>query len=113
MFCPKCGDEMVNQDGELTCIRGAMGLSQQVHNMLMERFKHHSLSPRGERANTIRVYPYSDGFGLMQLRPWFCPGCGVVLDEKLSCPECGTSILDLLFPLTELHPHRWEDGSLS
>jgi competence CoiA-like predicted nuclease len=27
VFCPKCGEEMVLKDGEVTCVSGNMGLS--------------------------------------------------------------------------------------
>jgi hypothetical protein len=33
-FCPKCGQEMVTKNGEVTCMSGDMGLSQKMHEGL-------------------------------------------------------------------------------
>ena len=35
---------------------------------------------------------------------FYCPGCGRG-PAGTSCPNCGTSIGDLLFDMVELHPH--------
>jgi hypothetical protein len=109
MFCPKCGDEFVRQNGELFCLNGDMGLAQDIERILVERFSAHEPSPkRNEFAPvTIQMYPSSVSRGprYHPLYPWFCPGCGIILGEKMRCPECGVSIGDLPVPLTERHPH--------
>jgi rubrerythrin len=108
MFCPKCGEELVRKNGELTCVRGTMGVTQDVEAILSERFRAHKPSPkRASIAPVIRMFPspMKTGPRFLPSYPWFCPGCGVVLDDKMRCPECDVSIADLQGPLLERHPH--------
>jgi hypothetical protein len=35
MFCPRCGDLLVNLDGELTCISGNMSLSKKMEALFL------------------------------------------------------------------------------
>jgi rubrerythrin len=97
MFCPKCAAELVRRDGELTCIAGEMGLSQHVERVLAERYTGHI--PSARRGETTA-----------EPCPWYCPGCGVLLDRDLLCPECHVSLRDLQHQLIELHPHKAKDG---
>jgi len=93
MFCPKCAAELVRRDGELACVVAEMGLSRQVEGLLTQRYGGHIRSPRrGE----VTAEPY----------PWYCPGCGVLLDRDMVCPECHVSLRDLQHDLVELHPHK-------
>ena len=108
MFCPKCGDELVRENGAFTCWHGEMSLSPDMERVLTERFTAHTPSPK--RAGMIPVIsmfpsPMKTGPRFTPLYPWFCPGCGVVLDDKMRCPECGVSIADLQMPLLEYHSH--------
>ncbi len=45
MFCPRCASPMEWTDGELTCLPGAMGLSQNMAAALISRF--------GERVRVV------------------------------------------------------------
>ncbi|MDP9378994.1 MAG: hypothetical protein M3Q29_02385 [Chloroflexota bacterium] len=36
---------------------------------------------------------------------WFCPACGVRINEDLECPRCGRHLRALAFCIQELHPH--------
>ena len=38
MFCPKCGDSLAEVNGELTCVRGDMALSNRMRTDLDECF---------------------------------------------------------------------------
>ena len=97
MFCPKCAAELLLQDGELTCPRGQMGISEHLRSILMDRYGKHRPSPK---------------HGVVAIEPnaFYCPGCGVPLDAKMLCPECHLSLKDLGFPLVELHPHKRPTG---
>src|ERR1700724_840291 len=92
-----------------------MASPQFVDGILTERFGSHSPSPRrAESRKDIKVYRISERSGesrIVTVPPYFCPGCGVTLGEKMVCPECGVSIYDLLSQLVELFPHRDKDGS--
>ena len=93
MFCPKCAAILVCQGDELTCIAGDMGLSRNVENILIERYGSHTPSPTKNKEEPGRF-------------PWFCPGCGVLLNSEMVCPECHISLKDLQFQLVEIHPHK-------
>jgi hypothetical protein len=82
-------------DGWLTCVAGQMALSLEMRAILTERFPEPKPRPAGVEIGR-------------RLGRWFCPGCGIPLAPELSCPSCGQSLRDLLFPLVELHPHRDE-----
>lgn len=97
MFCPKCGSELVYQDGELTCIAGDMRLSRYMEQTITERYGRHKPPGHPAEASTDRD-------------PWYCPGCGIPLGQDLVCPSCHVSLADLQHHLVELHPHKAEDG---
>jgi len=97
MYCTKCAAELHVLGGELTCPRGQMGLSKEMERVLVDRYGPHVASVPREFARAER-----DG--------WYCPGCGVLLDAHMICPECGRSLADLKQALVELHPHKRPDG---
>jgi len=96
MYCPKCGDELQNVRGALTCLRGDMPLSPSLSAAFTEIFVHKSrTAPCHRNAHLISG-------------AWYCPGCGIPLVEELGstvCPRCNQSLDEFLFPLIELHPH--------
>ena len=70
MYCPKCGDVLTRRNGELTCERGDMGLSQMIPAArLQECFVDRTRAPKD--------LPFSFGIG----GRWWCPGCGVEATE--------------------------------
>lgn len=96
MFCPKCGDVMAQVNGELTCVRGGMGLSRRMEGALVACYGEKSRKPVGLRS------PLRWG------GDWFCPGCGVRAMEvggMVNCPVCGLCMNEFLCGLVELHPH--------
>jgi rubrerythrin len=96
MFCPKCGDELVKVGGELTCVRGRMGLSRHLERRLTECFISGADKPRELKLSFIVG------------GKWFCPGCGVATVEAggvVRCPRCGLSLNEFVRALVELHPH--------
>ena len=102
MFCPMCGEEMSDVNGVLTCVPGEMPLSQRMQQSLIECFVDQSRMPREAKAR-------ADVGGT-----WFCPGCGVRVEEKegrLVCPSCSRSLNEFLFALIELHPHRLDEAT--
>jgi hypothetical protein len=115
MFCPKCGDEMIRKDGVWSCVAGENGFSEVVDRILSERFASHVPSVhRSETRKTVRISRISPKGGdstIVYVDPYYCPGCGVILKKDMTCPDCGVSIRDLLYPLVELFPHRARDGS--
>ena len=98
MFRPKCAAPLTRHNGELTCVAGNMGLSRDIEQLLVDRYGRHVPSTdRAMRSATTR--------------PWFCPGCGVMLDTEMVCPHCQVSLKDLRFQLVEMHPHKEPDGT--
>jgi uncharacterized Zn finger protein (UPF0148 family) len=101
MYCPKCGDALERRsNGELTCERGEMGLSNHLERRLMECFV--------ERTRTPRSVPLPFPVGGY----WYRPGCGVPMAEiergLIVCPRCGLALGELIRELIEIHPHRPE-----
>lgn len=96
MFCPKCGDSLVEVNGELTCIRGNMVLSVRMRRDLDECFVARSRMPSEEH------------FDFRWGGNWFCPGCGAKMEESdgaVTCPECQRNMSTFLKHLIDLHPH--------
>lgn len=100
MFCPKCNDELVRINKELTCLRGQMGLSQHLEHRLTEYF-------------ILKISEPSEfKFSFLVGGKWFCPGCGVQMIEKdgfIRCPQCDLSLNKFIRPLVEQHPHLKEN----
>ena len=62
MYCPKCGNEMEDVNGTITCVPGKMPLAKAVQDYLTEYFPDHN--------------PRSSDVSLgLELTRWFCPGC--------------------------------------
>ncbi len=78
-------------------MRGEMALSEHLASLLRERYGNHSPSP-------------NHGVRSIDEHAYYCPGCGVALDDQMRCPECDLSLRDLSFPLVELHPHKRPSG---
>jgi hypothetical protein len=90
---------MEDRGGELTCIPGAMSLSQALEQSLTARFAasvHDLEDPRPAR--------YTIG------GRWYCPADGTAMREDagvIACPRCSRSLTgSQIFQLIELHPHR-------
>jgi hypothetical protein len=62
MFCPKCGEVMIVNDGEVTCVSGDMQLSASMRDGLTEVFV--------DRRRRGRHCTLNSG------GQWFCSGCG-------------------------------------
>jgi Zn-finger nucleic acid-binding protein len=92
MFCPKCNAVLVQHADELKCVPGDMALSKNLEQALTERYKSHA---------PLKQFDSATG----PMRAWYCPGCGVSLDDELVCPHCQISLSDLQQTLVELHPH--------
>lgn len=92
MYCPKCGREMLIENGVYKCKIGDMILSKKLHDELSKLFPMCSSQP-----NYIKV-----GADIEQ---WFCPGCGIPISENMECNNCGKSLEYLRFQLIELHTH--------
>lgn len=104
MYCPKCGDVLKEDSDTFMCIQGDMEMSRHLATHLYACFVSKSeqpkeLPPPGEIG-------YEGGVG----GTWFCPGCGVLMQEKapwvVRCPQCERSISQFLWELIELHPHK-------
>ena len=96
MFCPKCGDELVQTERELTCLKGRMGLSQHLTKRFVDCYI--------LRLDKPREFKFSSLIG----GKWFCPGCGVTAVEEngfIKCPKCGLSLNEFIRQLVELHVH--------
>ncbi len=99
MFCPKCNDELVQLENELTCLKGKMGLSRNLEQGLTECFILKIRTPREKK------------FSFVVGGKWFCPGCGVSMFEKdghIRCPQCDLCLNEFIFALVEMHPHLKE-----
>jgi hypothetical protein len=94
MYCPKCGIEMEDVNGTLTCVPGRMPLAKLVQDYLIEHFPLHKTRPADVSLG-------------VELTRWFCPGCGVHL-RNLTCPSCGGSIRSMHHSLVERHYHEGE-----
>ncbi len=97
MFCPKCGSLLTwRADASLKrdvfyCPPGDMWMSVNLTERLLERYG---------------VQEPADSVWWQGRRQYYCPGCGVRLQEGLICSRCGKSLRDLHRTLVELHPHE-------
>jgi tRNA(Ile2) C34 agmatinyltransferase TiaS len=100
MYCPKCGDQMEERGGTFECTRGQMPLSQDMAHHLYASFVSRSEEPE-EFAFATPGYRWGG--------KWFCPGCGVLMQEEspgaVRCPKCRRNLGKYLHSLVELHPH--------
>ncbi len=64
MFCPKCGEVMIVNDGEVTCVSGGMQLSASMRDGLTEVFVDRSIfmgAPQPSRTCSPRCSGSSPG----------------------------------------------------
>jgi len=102
MFCPMCGEELTDVDGDLMCVPGDLPLSPKMREGLNECFV--------ERIRTTKEFAFSFRIG----GTWFCPGCGVRAEEeggRVVCPRCSRSLNEFIHALIELHPHRLDPAT--
>lgn len=109
MFCPKCGTALsvhtnAPQRDMLYCAPGDMGLSPRVATVLLGRYAAESAPPSAQ--SPMPAFSRRLHGGLH----WYCPGCGIRLNEHLECPRCTRHLRDLAYDLIELHPHRDPSG---
>lgn len=106
LYCPKCGESFSiatwdsisgRMSEELYCEPGEMGLADRLREIFEARYL------RGEPQDPHPTYN-AQLHG--HLRCWFCPGCGVHLDEHGACPRCHYHQRDVSYHLVEIHPHR-------
>ena len=97
MYCWKCGDELVSVRGELTCVRGNMGLSPRMTRLLTDCFITQTREPLAR--------PFPGGLG----DDYFCPGCGERMrgaeEWVIRCPRCSRSLNEFVYELIRLNPH--------
>ena len=95
MHCPKCNAylEEVENDG-LRCLRADWVYVKSDADLIKEKFGHQKslVVPSVERDQE-------------SVGRWYCPGCGVLMDDG-SCPVC-SGVIDgkLLYRLVERNPH--------
>ena len=92
MFCPRCGEELTEVNGELQCEPGEMGLSPKMRRHLSECFVEKSRAPK-EIALGFRVGG-----------TWYCPGCGVRVEEearRVACPIGSRSLNEFIWRRVE------------
>jgi hypothetical protein len=97
MYCPKCGDVLEQINGVWVCRRGDMPLSNRLSAAFEDQY-----------VLKIRATEYRPA-ALRWGGVWYCPGCGVRLEERdglVACHECGRSLNEFLHELIELHPHQ-------
>lgn len=82
---------MENDGGTLRCVPGNMPLSRHLADALVTEYA--AAVRDGKPAQRAAV------------GRWHCPACAVVLDELMSCPDCGRSLKRFHYELLELHPH--------
>lgn len=83
------------------CAPGDMEMSVNLTERLLER---HGAQEAADELEAMP--PYSVWWH--GRRQYCCPGCGVRLQEDLTCGRWGKGRRDLLMTLVELHPHRGE-----
>lgn len=90
---------MTERDGELTCVKGEMGLSKHLRRLLTQYCDDPplQLSSRQSHANWSGLY--------------YCPldGAPMITTATLHpmCPMCDRILTNaILYDLLELHPHR-------
>lgn len=104
MFCPKCGalliprEDTYIREGTFYCAPGDMWLSGRMACILKLRYD----APEGDQPQSPLPAFNREFHGSLL---WYCPGCGVRLNEHLECPRCGKHVRDLVYHLIELHPH--------
>lgn len=98
VFCPRCGQPMVEVEGRATCAASGMDLSPMMQRTLEEYCAEQpALTPSREtRARWGAA--------------WYCPRDGAAMSSSdfllPVCPKCGGVMAEFtLYQLTELHVH--------
>jgi hypothetical protein len=86
----------------LYCAPGDMWLSADLMNTLIQGFASAGSSSAPQSPLPAYDAQLHDGI------KWYCPGCGMRLNDHLECTRCGHHLRDQLHTLVELHPHRSE-----
>jgi predicted RNA-binding Zn-ribbon protein involved in translation (DUF1610 family) len=97
MFCPNCGDEMIDYQGTLLCERGGMALSENMLHKLHETF---ILKTRKPEDHELLTGENEDRF---------CPDHGLKMINKDSyarCPICNLSVSEFIYQLIRYNPHE-------
>jgi ribosomal protein L37AE/L43A len=97
LYCPKCGDGLTKRDGIWHCESGGLEFSASLGARLEARFK--SCFKSGRKPEQP-----------MRLGLWYCPACGIPLNETTECRACGLSLHGMTRELIELHPHLDPSG---
>lgn len=106
LYCPRCGIPFSIATWEwpggrrseaVYCAPGEMGLAPKLVEIFTARYVHREPQGSGPAFNW-QVHGH--------LARWFCPGCGIQLDEQGECPRCHYHLRDVSHPLIELHGHR-------
>lgn len=103
MYCPKCGDVLVEEGATYSCRRGEMQMSQHMANCLRDSFVLRCVPPEQAVATSFR-------WG----GQWYCPGCGVLMSEitgtnGVECPRCRGNLGPFIYGLIEHNPHKFGD----
>ena len=84
----------------LYCAPGDMWLSADLMTTLMQRFGTEGNADMPQSSLPAYDAQLHNGWN------WYCPGCGIRLNDHLECTRCGHHLRDLVYTLVELHPHR-------
>ena len=96
MFCPICGNELLETTDGLVCQNGKMEVTVELEERLR---KCYILKLRK---------PQEMPFSFLVGGNWFCPQCGILAIEEngsIRCPKCKLSINEFIHSLVEHHPH--------
>jgi hypothetical protein len=95
MFCPKCGNRLLETPEGLICQNGKMQITKELEKRLRECYVLKTRKP-SEMQFRIRI------------GRWFCPQCAISTIEKdgiALCPKCELCMNEFVHSLVEHHPH--------
>jgi hypothetical protein len=114
MFCPKCGQLLVEAEGSLKCPRGGMVLSEELRELLIGLIPGDQPPPHVVPAEVLGNYTDPT---------WYCPTDGSPLrvrnEQPPQCPTCHCVLTDLVveqlvgehshsdWPPRNVRQHRW------
>jgi hypothetical protein len=94
MFCPKCGEKLIQFRSMLYCEKGNMQFSESLTNRFNECFG----------IKTSR--PAENKFSFICGGTWFCPQDGSEMTEETGFIKCKISLNEFIRVLVETHPHK-------